>query len=168
MLLKHKSTCIYIFSDLISGLVIVSLFSLIFPVFLSKAATPAIINYQGRLQDANGNLLGTSSGTIYQFRFSLWDSSSGGTRLWPSSTPATTSLLVTEGVFNAQLGDSDQGFASLDYNFNTSSKVYLQLDIYNTNGTTTWEAMSPRQPVVSAGFAINADTLEFIVDYSFG
>jgi len=51
----------------------------------SYAAVPNIINYQGRLEDATGNLLGGASGKNFDFRFSIWDSVSGGTRLWPGS-----------------------------------------------------------------------------------
>ncbi|MBI2591340.1 MAG: hypothetical protein HYW34_01540, partial [Candidatus Brennerbacteria bacterium] len=127
----------------------------------AEAAVPSILNYQGRLQNASGSLLGGSSGTNFNFRFSIWNTLTppGGIQLWPSSTPATTTFLVRQGLFDARIGDSEQGFAALDFNFNTSSKVYLQVDVYNTS-TASYETMSPRQPIVSSGFAINADTVD--------
>jgi hypothetical protein len=130
---------------------------------VAEAATtaPPIISYQGRLEDSSGNLLGGSTGTNYSFRFSIWttSSTSSGTQLWPASTPATTTLSVRNGLFDARLGDAEQGFSVLDFNFATSSKVYLQVEVYNSSGS-SWETLSPRQSVVSSGFAINADTLD--------
>ncbi|MGC9603294.1 MAG: hypothetical protein ABSF47_02390, partial [Minisyncoccia bacterium] len=150
------------FVVLCSGLVVLS--SGFFFAFnsLAHAATtvPPIVNYQGRLEDSSGNLLG-GSGTPYSFRFSLWNTSStsGGTRLWPTLSPATTTLTVQNGLFDARIGDSDEGFPALDFNFTTSSKIYLQVEVYSTS-TASWETLSPRQPIVSSGFAINADTLD--------
>ena len=82
-----------------------------------RADTPAIINYQGRLEDSSGNLLGGASGTNFDFKFSIWNSATvgAGTRLWPASAPASTTHKVTEGVFDARIGDASQGFATLDY-----------------------------------------------------
>ncbi|MBI5732406.1 hypothetical protein HY967_00395 [Candidatus Jorgensenbacteria bacterium] len=145
----------------ISSILAFSNFSAPFSVFSEvSAATPTIISYQGRLQDSSGNVLG-GSGTNYNFRFSIWNTSTvaAGTQIWPSSTPATITLTVRQGLFEARLGDSEQGFSLLDFNFNTSSKVYLQVEVYNTTST-AFETLSPRQPIVSSGFAVNADTVD--------
>lgn len=130
-------------------------------VFQVRAATPAIINYQGLLEDSGGNRLGSSSGTNFDFKFSIWNSPTvgSGTRLWPTSAPASTTHKVTSGIFDARIGDTSDGFAVLDFNFNTSTKVYLQVEVWSTTSS-LFETVSPRQPIVSAGFAINADTLD--------
>src|SRR3989344_4616637 len=136
----------------------------IFPlggVLRASAATPRILNYQGRLEDSSNNLLGGSSGTNFDFRFSIWNSSTTGSgiRLWPTPDPASTTHRVVNGVFDARIGDTSQGFAALNFDFNTSTLVYLQIQVWNT-ATLEFETLSPRQPIVSAGFAINADTLD--------
>jgi hypothetical protein len=84
------------------------------------AGVPTVISYQGRLTDVNGILLGSPSGTTYYFKFSIWDSPTvgAGTKLWPSSSPGTVSLPVTDGVFNVNIGDTSAGYPdALTYNF---------------------------------------------------
>jgi hypothetical protein len=101
------------------------------PYAYSATGTPAIISYQGRLADANGDLLG-GSGTTYYFKFSIWNNATvnTGTKLWPSVDPTSTSLVVRQGVFNANIGDTASGFPqALDYDFNTSSDIYLQVEV---------------------------------------
>jgi len=138
-------------------------FALAALMFLARAyaAVPQIINYQGRLEDASGNLQGGSSGANFDFKFSIWNVSStgSGTRLWPSAAPASTTHKVTSGVFDARLGDAAQGFSALDLDFNTSSIYYLQIDVYSTSSA-DFETLSPRQAIVASGFAINADTVD--------
>ena len=76
------------------------------PIGPAIAATgvPKIINYQGRLMDANGVLLG-GSGTEYCFKFSLYDNPTvgSGTKLWPATSPSTTTASVKNGVFSVIL-----------------------------------------------------------------
>ena len=62
------------------------------------AGVPKILSYQGRLTNANDDLLG-GVGTTYYFRFALYSASSGGTTLWPSGTPCTHSRNVKQGGF---------------------------------------------------------------------
>ncbi|MEK7193506.1 MAG: hypothetical protein AAB652_01835 [Patescibacteria group bacterium] len=125
------------------------------------AAVPQIINYQGRLEDASGNLQGSSAGTNFDFKFSIWSTSTVGlgTRLWPASAPASTTHKITSGVFDARIGDTNQGFSALNLDFNTSSIYYLQIEVYSTS-TAAFETLTPRQSIVASGFAINADTVD--------
>ncbi|MBI2552797.1 hypothetical protein HYW17_05890 [Candidatus Uhrbacteria bacterium] len=126
----------------------------------SFAAPPSILSYQGRLTDAGGTLLGSSSGTTYYFRFSIWSDAAGGTQLWPSGTPATVGLTVQSGVFNALIGDTAAGFDALNLDFHTDPSIYLQIGISPNVDFSSSETLTPRQRIVSSGFAINADTVD--------
>lgn len=109
----------------------------------AASGAPTIISYQGRLSNANGDLLG-NSGTTHYFAFSIWDASTGGNKLWPSGNPATTTATVRQGVFNV---DIDTG----DYNFNTNKDIYLEVKVSSSN--TVFQTLSPRQRISSAAFA---------------
>lgn len=130
----------------------------------AAAGVPSVIGYQGRLADASGDLLGGSSGTTYYFKFSIWDVATGGTsgvnRLWPSSDPSSVSSTVRQGVFNVDIDVSD-------YNFNTSSGIYLQVEV-SLNGTTGFETLSPRQRISSTAFARISGAVSGVGQSSFG
>lgn len=132
-------------------------FSFLFFPFTSFAAgIPSIISYQGRLADSNSNLLGSSSGTTYYFKFSIWNVATGGTQgsnqLWPSSAPSSVALTVRSGVFNVNIGDTANGFPNvLDYDFNTNSDVYLQVEVSSTDSS--FQTLTPRQRIGSVPFA---------------
>ena len=133
---------------------------------------PLIMSYQGRLMDAGGNLLGSSSGTTYYFKFSIWDVATGGTappnRLWPTGAPGTATSSVRQGVFNVNIGDVASGYPDvLDYNFNTNKDIYLQVEVSSTLGG-TYEALSPRQRISSAPFAQVSGAVSGIGQSSFG
>ncbi|MEK7625650.1 MAG: hypothetical protein AAB467_04885, partial [Patescibacteria group bacterium] len=141
-------------------------FSLLIPIE-GEAATgvPKILNTQGRLLDASGNLLGTSSGTNYCFKFSFYTTSTvgQGSKVWPSGSPATTTVSVKSGVFNFGIGDVSAGSDVLDYNFQDNNSIYLNIDVAaQVSGScvgVSFETLSPRQQITSAGFAINASTV---------
>src|SRR5258706_7067728 len=88
------------------ALAILLLFSFLpFSYAIALSGTPTVISYQGRLTDSSGNLLGSAGGTIYYFKFSIWDNPTvgAGSRLWPIGTPATTTASVRQGVFNVNI-----------------------------------------------------------------
>ncbi len=142
-------------------------FYLIFKPDFSYTATgvPKILNYQGRLLDSSGNLLGGSSGTNYCFKFSFYTTSTvgSGTKLWPSGSPATTTVSVKSGVFNFGIGDTSAGSDLLDYNFQDNDTIYLNVEVGSQVSSActsaSFETLSPRQRITSAGFAINASTV---------
>ncbi len=121
----------------------------------ASAAVPHIISFQGRLTDASGDLLG-SNGTNYYFKFAIYGASSGGSPLW-SSSGVGIAIKVTQGVFNTLLGDTTSGFNSLDLDFDSTANYYLEVQVSSNNSD--FEILSPRQRIVSSGFAINADTV---------
>ena len=63
----------------------------------TRAAVPALINYQGILTDANG----MSFDTTVAATFTIYDSETGGQSLWTETQPALT---VVDGRFNVLLG----------------------------------------------------------------
>lgn len=138
---------------------ILTLTILLFPFqsALSETQIPRIISYQGRLYDNEGNLLG-DEGTSFYFRFSIWNANATGTKLWPAGVPNIVPLNVEWGVFNASLGDASLGFDPLTLNF-TESNYYLQIEVAALPDFSDAETLSPRQRIVSSGYAINTATL---------
>src|SRR3989338_6332071 len=148
-------------------IVLLSLLSFSTPLY--SAGTPTIFSYQGRLADSNGDLLGSSSGTTYYFKFSIWNNATvdSGTRLWPTDAPVSTSLTVRQGVFSVNIGDTSAGFPdTLDYDFNTNSDVYLQVEVSSDNSS--FQTLSPRQRISSAPFAKLAGSVSGTGSSSFG
>lgn len=146
----------------------VFLSSLTFSFVSADTGVPNTISYQGRLTDSGGNALG-GSGTTYYFKFSIWDNPTvgSGTKLWPASNPNSTTLTVRQGSFSVDIGDTDNGYPDvLDYNFNTNSKVYLQIEVSGDN--TTFETLTPRSAISSAAFSQVASSVNGTGDSSFG
>lgn len=111
------------------------------------------LSYQGRLTDTSGNALG-GAGTNYCFSFSIFDSPSGGTKLWPTTATTTTILNVANGVFNASVGDVST------VNFGANNTQYFNVNVAAQSGGlctgVVWEELAPRQKVDSVGFARTA------------
>jgi len=149
----RKRTAKLFFSLFILGFVFI--FSLTqFPLkAFALSGVPTVISYQGRLTNSSGDLLG-GSGTTYYFKFSIYDSSSGGTKLWPlTSDPTQVAATVRQGVFNVNVGDVNNGYPDvLDFNFNTNRVIYLQVEVSSTSGG-TFQALTPRQLIAGSAFA---------------
>lgn len=131
--------------------------NIIWPERSSAAAgAPLKIAYEGRLTDSSGNALG-GTGTIYCYRFSIYDSATGGAKLWPGGTPANTTATTTDGVFNAVVGQADT-LTSTIFDFSTTSIAYLQVEVNTTTSTCggSWEALLPRQQVLSSGYSMQS------------
>jgi hypothetical protein len=129
-------------------------------VSVAFAAVPATINYQGRLTDNHGDSVPDGS---YDMRFYLYDS--GGTLQWDEQQE----VQVTDGIYNIRLGAVNP----LDADVFAGGVVYLGVEVYHAN-TSTWELLTPRQPLTSTAFALraaiadDADTLDGMDSSAFG
>jgi hypothetical protein len=127
---------------------------LVFP-HSAAAANPGLINFQGKVVNANGTNVADNT---YSFDFRLYTVSSGGSAVWAETSK---SVAVTSGVFQTNLGSACSfsvaaacnGSTPID--FNASSTLYLGVTF---NGDAAGE-MSPRAQFTSVPYAFNADRL---------
>lgn len=134
------------------------------------AGVPKILNHQGRLLDAAGNLLG-GTGTDFCFKFSIYDDATVGapdTKLWPTAAPSTMTINVKNGIFNVGVGDTVAGGDTLDFNFQDNDAVFLNVEVATKVGATcapgdgaeVFENLGPRQRILSSGYTINSDMVD--------
>ncbi len=129
------------------------------------AGVPRILYHQGRLLDSSTNALGGNIGANYCFRFSLYNTASvgSGTKLWPTNTPSTMTVLVKNGTFTAPIGDTSAGGDILDINFQDYDTVYLNVEVAaqvsNSCGGVTFETLSPRQRIAAVAYALSASSI---------
>jgi hypothetical protein len=134
----------------------------------AAAGVPKILNYQGRLMDSSGVLLG-GTGTPYCFKFSIYDDATvgSGSKLWPSSAPSVMTATVRNGVFSVGVGDTGIGGDVLDFDFQSTDTAFLNVEVATKVGATcapgdgaeSFETLSPRNRIESAGYAVNASTV---------
>ncbi len=113
---------------------------------LPAQTVPTLINYQGQLSDSSGQPLATAD---YALSFSIYAQESGGTAVWGPQTFGQ--VPAVQGYFNVLLGPADAAGRSLAVAF-TGPDRYIQVSV---NGG---PAIVPRQRVVSAPFALKAET----------
>ena len=121
--------------------------------------TSRILSYQGRLTDTSQNPINTNTDMSYK----LYDADSGGTQLWSSNT--CTVDPDQDGIFNVNLGagagagaDDESCGAEIDDSvFTENANVWLEVTIGSGAGA---ETLSPRQPIRTVAYAINAETLQ--------
>jgi hypothetical protein len=112
---------------------IIALFLLTTPAW----AVPPLINYQGKLTDANGSPVADGS---YSMTFKLYSVLAGGTALWSE----TQSVSVNNGVYSLVLGS----VTPINLSFDT--QYYLGVKV----GTDT--EMIPRQALTSVSYAFRS------------
>lgn len=106
----------------------------------SFAEIPRLINYQGRLTDANGTSLNGS----YQITFRIYDAETVGTLLWQETH---SGLLIQKGVFGVLLG------SVTPLNLAFDKPYWLEIKVGD-------EVMTPKQQITSAAYAIRAERAE--------
>jgi hypothetical protein len=117
----------------------VSLWLLSF-VVVANAQT-SVFTYQGRLSDN-----GLPAAGIYDLRFTIYDSVSGGS---PVAGPLTNSAVaVSNGLFTVSL---DFGSSAFD-----GSQRWLQIGVRAFGASTAFATLSPRQPITSTPYAIRS------------
>ena len=97
-------------------------------------------SYQGRLTDADGNLL---SG-VHSFTFRFFHTGTGGTSIYTE----TESIIVTDGLFDTAVGPS--GLAANLAPADLAEPLWLEVTV--ANGTYT-ETLSPRQRLYGSPYA---------------
>jgi hypothetical protein len=118
---------------------IVTVAIILVTVVLCNAQVPQLINYQGKLKDATGNPV---DGTV-EMQFSMYDAETGGTGLWAE----TQTVQVTDGLFNVLLGS----VTPIPYSVFSGAEIYLELKVGSD------PAMTPRQQLVSVGYAMHSN-----------
>ena len=103
---------------------------------------PTMLNYQGYLTDSSGNPI---NGTL-AMTFSIYTTASGGSAVW---TETQSSVSVTDGLFNVLLGSVNPINAS-----DLTGTSYLGVKVGAD------PEMTPRQRMVSVGYAFHAETLD--------
>jgi len=126
--MKNKLGCFFLTLTLLAGI-------------HRAAAQGTAFNYQGHLTDS-----GSPASGIYDLRFTIYDSLSGGTQ--HGVTLTNTATAVSNGLFSVTL---DFGAA-----FN-GSNYWLEIGA-ETNGGGGFTVLSPRQPVLPVPYAIFANT----------
>lgn len=169
MVLK-RTLCSGVQSTLLSvSLILTTIFGVLGSIPAQAAQTvPYKINFQGRLADSSGNILPNGS---YNIKFRMFDAATSGTLKWNEDRTITGTdnrIVVTNGLFNIQFGDVSALSPTL---FSGAFPLYLEVELPTpatstcaTNGCAVFTegAMSPRQPLSSSPYALNADTIDGI------
>ena len=116
---------------------------------MAAAAVPAHFAYEGRLSDENGQVLNEE----VTIKFALFDALENGAQVWPQQGTEDHRVRLVDGVFQVQVGSTTPLTAS-----KLVEEVYLEVQVQGADGSL--ETLSPRQPLVSAPYALRASLAE--------
>ena len=108
------------------------------------AQIPRTLSYQGILTDST---TGDGRNGQFSFSFRLYDTASGGTKLWEE----TKTLTVTNGLLSTLLGDTEPFGATVRFD----KQYWMSIQVENE------AELSPRIPLTSVGYSfrsLRADT----------
>jgi hypothetical protein len=106
------------------------------------SAVPPLMNFQGRLAKPDGTPVSDGN---YSITFTLFTAATGGTQKW---TETSNPVSVKNGVFAVLLGRTTPLTDSL-----FAGSLFLEVKVGSD------PALTPRQPLVSVGYALKADTV---------
>lgn len=117
-------------------------------------SVPKLINYQGKLVQANGTDP-LAAGT-YVLRFELFDAPTAGTLVWGESQQ----VAVVNGIFNVLLGGGEilnpaPPVTDLTFAFGSANR-FLRTTIVSGPGISVEQPLSPRQQLASVPYAMTA------------
>ena len=115
----------------------------------SAFAQGTAFTYQGRLNDG----VNPASG-VYDVRFALFDNVSAGSQIGPTRT--NLSLAVSNGLFIVTLDFTNGAFPGADR--------WLEMGV-RSNGVAVFTALTPRQRITPAPYAITASNLTGVVPF---
>ncbi|NQT19057.1 MAG: hypothetical protein HQ592_05080, partial [Planctomycetes bacterium] len=111
-------------------------------VGFADGAVPRLIDFQGRLTDADADPVSGTKSMVFEFR----NLPAGGILLGAFSE--TQSVTVTDGIFNATIGSETTG--GIPSTIFDSVLVYLSV-------TVAGEELLPRRRVVAVAYALRAE-----------
>ena len=114
-----------------------------------SAQVPQLINFQGQLDDANGD----PANGVFSMVFEIYDAASGGTAVWTE----TQSVTATGGVFNVLLGSVTPIPLTL---FDSGSDRFLQI-------TVDGNVLTPRRQFASIPSSFTAGGLSGVKNLMF-
>lgn len=128
---------------------------------LAAATPPNVINYQGVLRDAGGN---PATGS-FEMVFRLYDQATGGTLIltdYHAPSAGGPAVDVTNGLFSVEIGSGlmTSSYPTLSAAFGAQGSIWLEIQV-------NAETLTPRLHFASAGYALNAGTLEGIAASGF-
>ncbi|MFH1384347.1 MAG: hypothetical protein ABIH47_05200, partial [Candidatus Omnitrophota bacterium] len=140
---------------LLSGFVCILFFLMLFfflvrPLFAQNV--PRRINFQGLLTNTP---TGTPKTGTFSFVVRIYDLETGGTAVFTEQHDDVLIISRDNGAFNLEIGAVN----ALNLDFNTP--YWITIQVIDSDGETDGE-LTPRQRIVSAGYAINADLLDGI------
>lgn len=133
-----------------------TLLTLLTCVTAPAQSVPQLINYQGRLLDANGVALPTGD---YEVEINLYPVEAAGAPIWGpqkfnglSGPGLGAKVPVVDGHFNLILGPSDTGNRELAGVFAAGASVFIELKVGSSS------PIAPRQQMLTAPYALRALT----------
>lgn len=128
----------------------------------THAATPGIVNYQGRIQVNGADFPGASG----QFKFALV-SGAGTTTYWSNDNTSTSgneptaavTLPISKGLYSVLLGDTQLTNMTSAIPATVFANSDVRLRVWFNDGTNGSQQLSPDQRIAAVGYALVAENV---------